>query len=368
MSLLLTDDVHERRMKLAVEAAHYGSSCNFGGPFGCAIIRDRKIVAISHNTVLLDRNPTCHAEVNAIRVASRALKNSDLSDCELYTTCEPCPMCWGAIKWAGIKTIYIGVTREDAAEHGWSDEYYYTELARAGDERNIPTLKMELNNELQDKVKYLFESTPSTSRMTSMNATDIEGVSRTLMKHYKDNAMTSLNGKNDQDQSSKYDEQYMRIAIDLVEDAITEGKNRGREPFGAVIVKGETIVGRGVNHVTLEQDPTSTAELNAITDATKTLRSFNLDGCVMYCTGEPDVMGMGAIYWANIKSVFYGSSLGEIACHGFDGGLLQYNELNVASNKDVMKSKDAMKVHRNVLRVTCREVFTNYSAGDKELY
>ena len=93
-------------MKLAVQEAEYGVNNKEGGPFGAVIIKNDKVVASSHNTVLLDNDPTAHAEVNTIRKACKKLNTYDLSNCILYTTSEPCPMCASAIIWSNIKTVY----------------------------------------------------------------------------------------------------------------------------------------------------------------------------------------------------------------------------------------------------------------------
>ena len=95
-------------MKLAVEEAKLGVKENHGGPFGAVIVKDGKVIAKAHNTVLKDNDPTCHAEINAIRKASKILDTFDLTGYELYTTGKPCPMCKGAIQWAKIEKVYYG--------------------------------------------------------------------------------------------------------------------------------------------------------------------------------------------------------------------------------------------------------------------
>jgi tRNA(Arg) A34 adenosine deaminase TadA len=104
-----------------IEEAIRGHRNGDGGPFGALIVKDGKVVGRGHNTVLLDRDPTCHAEINAIRDACRTLGQHDLSQCVLISSSEPCPMCTGALKWAGISTFYIGVDKNMAAEYGFSD-------------------------------------------------------------------------------------------------------------------------------------------------------------------------------------------------------------------------------------------------------
>lgn len=113
-----------------------------GGPFGAVIVRGDKIIAASSNTVTLDIDPTAHAEVNTIRQACRQLGTFDLAGATIYTSCEPCPMCLGAIYWAGIERIYYGNTRQDAAQAGFSDNFIYEELAKDMSERSVPIIPL----------------------------------------------------------------------------------------------------------------------------------------------------------------------------------------------------------------------------------
>lgn len=101
-----------------------------GGPFGSVVSRDERIVGRGWNRVTADNDPTAHAEVVAIRAAGRELKNFSLEGCEIYCTCEPCPMCLGAIYWARIGTVYYAASRQDAAGAGFDDAVIYDELAR----------------------------------------------------------------------------------------------------------------------------------------------------------------------------------------------------------------------------------------------
>lgn len=113
-------------MKIAYDEAVDGMLNNEGGPFGAVIVKDSQIIASAHNEVLKTNDPTAHAEMNAIREASKKLGRFDLSDCILYTTCQPCPMCLGAIFWARIKTVYYGATKDDAAKGGFDDKHFYS--------------------------------------------------------------------------------------------------------------------------------------------------------------------------------------------------------------------------------------------------
>jgi len=112
-------------MKIAKELSDDNLKTNVGGPFGACIVKDGEIVGKGSNHVLSNNDPTAHAEVMAIREACKNLNTYDLSGCELYTSCYPCPMCLSAIIWANIKKVYYGNTKEDAANIGFRDDYIY---------------------------------------------------------------------------------------------------------------------------------------------------------------------------------------------------------------------------------------------------
>ena len=112
-------------MELAVKEAFKALKQNTGGPFGAIIIRNGKIIAKGHNKVIKTNDPTAHAEIVAIRKASARLKRFDLSDCVIYSSCEPCPMCFAAIHWAKMKKLYYGCTKKDAANLGFDDKFIY---------------------------------------------------------------------------------------------------------------------------------------------------------------------------------------------------------------------------------------------------
>ncbi|WP_110954617.1 nucleoside deaminase [Anaerosinus massiliensis] len=116
---------HEDFMKIAALESQHNLAENNGGPFGAVIVKNGTIVSKGHNEVLKNNDPTCHAEVQAIRQACQNLKTYDLTDCVLYTSCYPCPMCLSAAIWANIKTIYYGNTAKDAADIGFRDDFIY---------------------------------------------------------------------------------------------------------------------------------------------------------------------------------------------------------------------------------------------------
>lgn len=115
-------------MKLALEEARIGVTAGNGGPFGAVVVRNGKVIASAHNMVLKNDDPTAHAEIQAIRKACKILGTPLIPDCEIYSTCEPCPMCLSAIMWARIPTVYFGCTKEDAGKIGFIDDYIYTVL------------------------------------------------------------------------------------------------------------------------------------------------------------------------------------------------------------------------------------------------
>lgn len=124
-------------IRLASESVARG-----GGPFGAVIVKNGEIVAGSANSVTLDNDPTAHAEVNTIREACRRLNTFDLTGCTIYTSCEPCPMCLGAIYWAHISRIFYGNNRKDAAAIDFADDFIYEELDRPMDERTVPIVPL----------------------------------------------------------------------------------------------------------------------------------------------------------------------------------------------------------------------------------
>ncbi len=127
-----------RAIQLSIDGVHSGR----GGPFGAVVVRDGKIVAEGVNQVTSKNDPTAHAEVLAIREACAKLGIFELKDCELYTSCEPCPMCFGAIYWARLSLVYFANTAEDAAKIGFDDSFIYSELRQPHSQRRIPAIQM----------------------------------------------------------------------------------------------------------------------------------------------------------------------------------------------------------------------------------
>lgn len=136
----------ERFMRLAVELAIQNAAAGGGGPFGSVVVRDGEVLATGVNGVTATNDPTAHAEITAIRQACRTLGSFQLSDCELYTSCEPCPMCLGAIYWARPASVFYACTAEDAAAAGFDDSFIFDELRLAPGQRHI-SMKQLLRSE-----------------------------------------------------------------------------------------------------------------------------------------------------------------------------------------------------------------------------
>lgn len=136
-------------IRLSVDKMRQG----YGGPFGAVVVRNNEVIAQGYNNVLSTNDPTAHAEVDAIRKASQTMGTFDLSDCELYTSCEPCPMCLGAIYWARLRKVYYGNTRQDAASIGFDDALIYEEIEKPLAERRIPMQQL-----LPEEAKKGFEA------------------------------------------------------------------------------------------------------------------------------------------------------------------------------------------------------------------
>lgn len=152
------DELMREAIRLSIE-----NVANGGGPFGAVIARDGEIIATGVNRVTANNDPTAHAEVSAIRSASQRLGTFNLSDCEIFTSCEPCPMCLGAIYWARLKKVYYANTKADAKAIGFDDSFIYDELALPQDKRKLPAEAMLRNEAIkafkawqgkEDKTEY----------------------------------------------------------------------------------------------------------------------------------------------------------------------------------------------------------------------
>lgn len=127
----------EKFLERAIELSKYGMQTGKGGPFGCVVVKDGKIIGEGYNEVVTTNDPTAHAEVVAIRNACKTLNTFQLTDCDIYASCEPCPMCLGAIYWARPKRVIYANTKEDAAAIHFDDQFIYDEIEKPGEQRQI---------------------------------------------------------------------------------------------------------------------------------------------------------------------------------------------------------------------------------------
>lgn len=150
-------------MKRAIQLSQDHMAKNSGGPFGAVVVKDGKIIGEGWNKVTSHNDPTAHAEVEAIRQACKNLSSFDLSGAEIFTSCEPCPMCLSAIYWARLSKIYFANTKKDAAQIQFDDDFIYQEISKAIEARKIPMQQMMHQEALQvfkaweeksDKVRY----------------------------------------------------------------------------------------------------------------------------------------------------------------------------------------------------------------------
>ncbi len=139
----MSDAKKNKFMKRAIELSREHMNLGHGGPFGAVVVKDGQIISEGWNEVLATNDPTAHAEVQAIRKASAKLNNFDLSGAEIYTSCEPCPMCLSAIYWARLQKIYYANTRNNAADIQFDDDFIYQEIPKPHEERTIPMERLQ---------------------------------------------------------------------------------------------------------------------------------------------------------------------------------------------------------------------------------
>eukprot|EP00514_Thraustochytrium_sp_LLF1b_P009573 CAMPEP_0184541868 /NCGR_PEP_ID=MMETSP0199_2-20130426/1650_1 /TAXON_ID=1112570 /ORGANISM="Thraustochytrium sp., Strain LLF1b" /LENGTH=427 /DNA_ID=CAMNT_0026935619 /DNA_START=102 /DNA_END=1385 /DNA_ORIENTATION=- len=401
-----TPDAKDMIMQVACASALTGVTLKHGGPFGACVVRNGIFISVAHNTVLMDNDPTCHAEMNAIRYACHALDTHDLSDCELYTSCEPCPMCLGACSWSRIRKVYTGVDRFTAAEFGFDDKVFYDELeAHAGhwavepEQGSLPLLRRQKSRtirlgqtqpDMQPSMLNMYWGIEK-DRVKSLVANP--EINRTYRRRMGDQLIgfhggeevrfgadelekpgTRETGENDSDtdtcappptptpdQTSK----YFNILENAIRDACECGQNKEREVFASCVVgpKGD-VLSVSVNEVLKRRDCTATSEVLAIRKAAKILGTYNLAGCSMYSTIEPCVMSLGSILWARIDNLYYSLSQNAAARYGFEEGLLHYREL-FADPEIVSK---VMDTETRVGFETCQNVFKEWNSANGIIY
>jgi len=139
----------ERFLQMAIELAKENVEKGNGGPFGAVIVKNGEVIATGSNSVTTQNDPTAHAEVTAIRNACKELNSFQLDDCEIYSSCEPCPMCLGAIYWARPKALYFAADKNDAAKAGFDDSFIYKEIKLDYSQRHIITQQINIKDKLK---------------------------------------------------------------------------------------------------------------------------------------------------------------------------------------------------------------------------
>jgi tRNA(Arg) A34 adenosine deaminase TadA len=152
---------HDKFMRMAIDLAENNVVQGQGGPFGAVIVKDGMVIARSANKVVPTNDPTAHAEVSAIRLACQELETFNLEGCVIYTSCEPCPMCLGAIYWARIDHIYYANTKADAAAIGFDDKFIYDELDLPMEKRKLPVVQL-----LRDEALHAFKLWETSEKKT----------------------------------------------------------------------------------------------------------------------------------------------------------------------------------------------------------
>lgn len=378
--------INEAFMKAAAMSALAGVRIGHGGPFGAAIVRDGVVVSCAHNMVMYRKDPCCHAEMNAISQACRALGSHDLSDCDLYTTCEPCPMCWGAVQWSRLNKAYIGVDRNTAAKYGFDDKVFYEEIHHQSHNYGIDLFRVSC---VHDK-----SSAPSdggggeAKKGTAQEKTMVEifdgvlrdecrplftdpKINKTLKRRFNNPTGEKLQRVHEelftateqvhQTLPPSLNEEFMRRAIRCTKRGVLDGVSKEREPFSAVIVKDGQVISEACCSVLYDHDATATAEVNAIRAAARFLGTHNLEGCEMYSTAHPDLMSLGAILWARITRVYCGITQQYAAQCGFEEGMLHFRDL-------LETDRRVTEVIEGVAKDDCENVFREWSDRNGVVY
>jgi len=382
----------EACMQTASASARVGIRLEHGGPFGASIVRDGVIIACAHNMVLTNKDPTCHAEMTAIRQACKALGTHDLSDCQIYTTCEPCPMCWGAVHWARLNKAYIGVDRFTAAKYGFDDKVFYDEIdgkagvygcnimKRSGFRKDSSTNAAGGEQNSERVEKNMVEIYDGILRKECEELFTNPAVNKTYRRRYLQNGTQPLHQaaidafpdagvkrymtlESTPDRSLAQHEQFMRLAVAAAERCAKNGMSKEREPFGAVIVKDGTVIATACNSVCYSRDSTATAEVSAIQAATVNLGTYNLEGCEIYTTSQPDVMSLGAILWSRISRAYCGVTQKFAAQYGFEEASLHFKDL-----LEDPGGKRLIEVVQGVAAEECEAVFKEWSDLNGVIY
>jgi len=313
----------------------------------------------------------------------------DLSDCDLYTTCEPCPMCWGACQWSRLNKVYIGVGRLTAAKYGFDDKVFYDEVehrygymadSHAVDkdgtvsEDRVHKNMMEVHTGvLKGEIEKLF-----TGAMNKTYHRRFESGQGMLRKAYEEAFVERPESAGEDGKKKKppsfpeisvtdtniaAHEQFMKRAVEVARINSRAGNSKEREPFAAVVVKDGQVIATGANSVLRDRDATATAEVNAIRAAARCLGTYDLKECTVYSTALPDVMSMAACLWARVPKVICGVTQEFAMMHGHEDGWLHFHELMTLET-----DKRTIPTTSEVAEPVCEEVFQFWSGLNGKIY
>lgn len=321
--------------------------------------------------------------MNAIQQACQSIGSHDLSDCDLYTTCEPCPMCWGAVQWSRLGKVHIGVDRYTAAKYGFDDKVFYDEvddkaqcygLRRRGSIADTTRNRKKSSDQttknmvevhdgfLREEVSALFTDPRVNKtlrrRFSSTDGQELHAAHQEVFVR-EDGAPPSP-GRKKKQLEDKQHEEFMRLAIEVATRGAQQGQSKEREPFGVVIVRGGQVLAEAHNTVLDARDATATAEVNCIRAAAAKLRTHSLEGCDIYCTSHPDLMSLGAILWARISRCYCGVTQQVAAQCGFEEGIIHF--------KDLMEGRRCTEVLEGIAKDDCEAVFKEWSDRNGVIY
>lgn len=291
-------------------------------------------------------------------------------------------MCWGAVQWARLRSVHIGVDRHTAAKYGFDDKVFYDEvnnhggfygLRRCGHITDTSVSSVIERNEklknmvevydgfLQEEVQKLFTN-PAVNKTLMRRFGSSDG--QALQDAYKE-VFTRPEGeqvmqKRWEEPERRQHEDFMRLAVKVAERGAAKGASKEREPFGAVIVRKGTVISEAHNTVLEDRDATASAEVNAIRAAAERLGTHSLEGCDIYTTSHPDLMSLGAILWARIDRAFCGVTQQVAAQCGFEEGIIHF--------KDLLEGRRCSEVHEGVAKDDCEAVFKEWSDRNGVIY
>eukprot|EP00117_Sycon_ciliatum_P050334 scpid86779/ scgid35540/ Guanine deaminase; Guanine aminohydrolase len=375
-----TAEVTRNAFMMAGCCSAFAGVCNqHGGPFGATVTKDNQIVSCMHNTVLQDENPTRHGEMNAIRQACANLRSADLSGCDMYTTCEPCPMCWGAIQRSGIRDMYIGVDRYLAAEFGFNDKAYYDEIALLHNTLNSKEqaqpvvsnfLTVRIGNPLkalvQDKLLGRGDATigGSVGDLSWLTVSRRDQSSTSTDGDAEAECSAGVDERFSTEQHAKFSEQLVSYASEMIAKHGSGAQPDGHEACILVDTQTGGVVGRGSALTAGHEDASGGFVTAAVEQATsEVFKTQFLTECIAYCTVEPDPMNFCSLLWAKVPFLYIGLPQGDVDAYrnrtpGSQDGERTHRIFEKFFEREERKKQEQPgAVDRVVLRDECADLF-----------